>query len=189
MPRRDTRLVSGQYYHLYNRGHNRRRVFFDQDNYDFFLRGLRRFVVREAASIVAYVLMPNHYHMLIRAETDDCSRAMQRLGISYTKAINKRFQRTGALFQGAFQAKLVDRDEYLAHLSRYLHLNPLRAGLVRRAEEWAYSSYREYIGLRKGTLPQTEIVLAQFRSAADYRTFVESYVTPDRDVISHLLFG
>jgi REP element-mobilizing transposase RayT len=101
--------------------------------------------------VITYVLMPNHYHLLIQARTDSLSHAMQLFGISYTKAINKRFQRTGVLLQGAFQAKLVDRDNYLLHLSRYIHLNPVRAGLVQHPEDWNYSSYRDYVGLRNGT--------------------------------------
>ena len=198
MPRRAVPLVAGHYYHLYNRGHNRASVFFESENYVFFLRRLRKYVVPEHACVVAYVLMPNHYHMLIQACTDGLSHAMQLFGISYTKAINKRFQRTGGLFQGAFQAKLVDRDEYLLHLSRYIHLNPVRAGLVQRPEDWIYSSYRDYLGLRNGSLPQPEIVfqlLAQTSEASNmaevrerYRSFVEAYVAQDREVIAHLLF-
>ena len=78
---------------------------------------------------------------------------MQPLTVSYAKSINKQEERSGHLFQGPFQVKLVDRDEYLKWLSRYIHLNPVVAGLVERPEEWAFSSYRDYVGLRNGTLP------------------------------------
>ena len=131
MPRRTVPLVKDHYYHLYNRGVNRALIFFQDDNYAFFLRQLREYITSKDACLLAYVLMPNHYHLLIQAQTDDLSHAMQLLGISYTKAINRRFKRVGPLFQGAFRAKEVDSDEYLLHLSRYLHLNPVRAGLVR----------------------------------------------------------
>ena len=112
-------------------------------------------------------------------------------------------------FQGPFQAIHVDRDEYLIHLSRYIHLNPGKAGLVRAAEDWEYSSYREYVGLRAGSLPKPQIVLEQFakvnpetpetpetRFLAEtgfltaqqaYRRFVESYADKDREVIAHLV--
>jgi REP element-mobilizing transposase RayT len=91
--------------------------------------------------------MPNHYHFLLEISSEDFSIAMQKFSISYVKSINKRYNRTGSLFEGAFQARRIDRNEYLLHLSRYIHLNPVLAGLVRHPEDWVYSSYREYIGL------------------------------------------
>src|SRR5258708_25638612 len=99
MPRRTVPLIAGHYYHLYNRGNNRAPIFFEQENYFFFLRQLREYVVQEDAHVIAYVLMPNHYHLLVQARTDRLSHAMQLFGISYTKAINKRFDRVGAVFQ------------------------------------------------------------------------------------------
>ena len=96
--------------------------------------------------------------------------------------------RVGSLFQGPFQAVWVDRDEYLLHLSRYIHVNPVTAGLVARPEEWVFSSYRDYIGLREGTLPVPGVVLSQFSSCQAYRAFVESYRDQDVRVIDHLLF-
>ena len=123
--------------------------------------------------------MPMHYHMLVLLKEDGLSRRMQLFSISYTKAINKRYDRVGALFQEAFQAKHVDRNEYLVHLSRYIHLNPVLADLVRQAEEWEFSSYREYLELRLGTLPSPGIVLSQFPSPNAYREFVESYASVD----------
>ena len=101
---------------------------------------------------------------------------MQRFALSYTKAINKRYGRVGSLFQGRFRAVCVDRDEYMVHLSRYIHLNPVTAKLVERPEDWEFSSYREYIGLRAGTLPKTEAILSQFSLVDAYRVFVESHV-------------
>jgi hypothetical protein len=112
---------------------------------------------------------------------------MQRLAISYTKAINKRYNHSGALFQGPFQVAHVDHDEYLLHLSRYIHLNPVAAGLVEHPEDWEFSSYRDYVGTRQGTLPAPDIVLSQFPSPDAYRDFVEAYKPGDKEFISHLL--
>jgi len=198
--------MAGEYYHVYNRGHNRERIFLEPANYEFFLRRLRQYVTAKDAHVVAYVLMPNHYHLLVQAITDGLSGAMQRFGISYTKALNRRFGRVGSVFQGAFRATLVDSDEYLLHLSRYVHLNPLRARLVHCPEEWAFSSYREFVGLRSGTLPQADVVLRFFapemaktsevsktsevwhEARGQYRAFVEAYEAGDRAKIAHLLF-
>jgi len=159
MPQRNVELCAGEYYHLYNRGNNRECIFYERENYGFFLRRLRKYLV-PILDVVAYCLMPTHYHLLILLEEVDLSHRMQLFSISYTKAMNKRYDRVGSLFQGAFQAKHVDGNDYLVHLSRYIHLNPVMAGLVKRPEDWEFSSYREYIDLRNGTLPQPEIVLS-----------------------------
>jgi len=136
--------------------------------------------------------MPNHYHLLIginqAAEASaSVSTAMMQLSVSYTKAVNRRYDRVGPLFQGPFRAVHVDRNEYLLHLSRYIHLNPVTAGLVQRPEAWEFSSYLDYIGLRDGTLPSPEIVLSQFPNRSAYQAFVMSYTESDQDVIAHLM--
>jgi len=112
---------------------------------------------------------------------------MQPFTLSYTKAINKRYARVGSLFQGRFKAILVDKNEYLLHLSRYIHLNPVTARLVKRAEDWEFSSYPEYLGLRDGTLPRPGVVLSQFPSPDAYHQFVEAYIESDKEIINHLL--
>lgn len=199
MPRGHTELRAGEYYHLYNRGHNRERIFYEGDNYVFFLERLREYLV-PVLDIVAYCLMPTHYHLLGRIKqtsevsktsevSPGVSRAMMRFSVSYTKAMNKRYDRVGALFQGAYRRKHVAEDDYMVHLSRYIHLNPVIDALVEHPEDWEFSSYREYIGQRNGTLPRPEIVLSQFRSRNDYRDFVESYVADDRAIIADFLFG
>lgn len=188
MPYRKVAFRAGNHYHLYNRGNNYQPIFFQRENYLFFLRQLRKYFVPDAARIVAYCLMPNHYHLLVCLETDALAGIMQPFSLSYTKAINRRFGRVGSLFQGRFKAIHVDRNEYLLHLSRYIHLNPVLAGLVERPEEWEFSSYGEYVGARMGTLPVPEIVLSQFPTTDAYRAFVESYAERDRAFIAHLVF-
>jgi len=186
MPYRKLEFEPGHFYHIYNRGNNREQIFFESENYLFFLRRMRELHFTDCATVVAYCLMPNHYHYLIQIKTSGFAALMQRLLLSYCKAINKRFGRTGALFQGRFQAIEVDRDEYLIHLSRYIHVNPVRANLVARAEDWAFSSYREYIGLRNGTLPDPTAVLSHFATREDYRRFVEAEGDQDIKLIGHL---
>jgi REP element-mobilizing transposase RayT len=203
MPRRAVPLVAGEYYHVYTRGNNRQRIFFERENYLFFLRRIRECLLGElestgspnpeaptvgrACAIVAYCLMPSHYHLLVRPEDGDFPRRMQRLSLSYTKAMNKRHDRVGALFQGHYKALHVDRAEYLLHLSRYIHLNPVGAGLVKQPEDWEFSSYREYVGLRRGTLPMPDVVLSQFPNPDAYRRFVDGYQPGDESIVSQLL--
>ena len=174
MPRRSVDLVAGECYHLYNRGNNRQPIFYERDNHLFFLRRLREYLI-PILDIAAYCLMPTHYHLLVLLKEADLSHRMQLFSIAYTKAMNKRYDRVGALFQGAFRVRHVEDDGYLAQLSCYIHLNPVMGGLVERPEDWEFSSYREYIGLRRGTLPKPEIVLSQFASPQAYREFVEDF--------------
>ncbi|MGQ0636516.1 MAG: transposase [Planctomycetaceae bacterium] len=196
MPRRRVELAVGEYYHVYNRGVNRERIFFDKENYAYFLRKFREYVthptspkggVRHAAVVLAYCLMPNHYHFLLQVASAEFSTAMQLLGQSYAQAINRRLDRTGPLFESRFQAVHVDRESYLLHLSRYIHLNPVAAGLVTAPEAWEYSSYREYVGLREGTLPKSSDILREFGEPSRYRQFVEGGIGRDDAVIRHLV--
>jgi putative transposase len=187
MPRRITPFFDGGFYHIYNRGNNRQPIFFERENYLFFLRRVREYFLPEKIEIIAYCLMPNHYHLLIRLFVADVSDILQAFTLSYVKSINKRYQRIGSLFQGPFESRLVDKNEYLLHLSRYIHLNPVAANLTKRAEDWEFSSYRDYIGLRNGTLIRQRIILDQL-GADGYRKFVDDYKpTEDKDV-RHLFF-
>jgi putative transposase len=187
MPYRDIKFCVSEYYHLYNRGNNFQPIFFERKNYLFFLQRLREHLTSESVELVAYCLMPNHYHVLVYLKTDELSSLMQSFGLSYTKAINTRYRRVGSLFQGPFKAVHVDRIEYLLHLSRYIHLNPVMARLVRQPEQWEFSSYLDFIGQRKGIPLKRDVVLSQFPSVDDYRQFVESYVEADKKIIQPLL--
>jgi len=189
MPRRDLTFQPGHYYHLYNRGNNRHLIFFEQENYLYFLRLVRRHLIEQTLDVLAYCLMPNHYHLLVQCKTHEVSGAMMRLSVAYTKAMNRRYKRVGALFQGQFQAIAVDSDEYLYHLTRYIHLNPVKAGLVAQPKDWEFSSYREYAGLRSGTLPKLEVMRQLLVSEAAYQTFLKPDDEPlamGRDLATNL---
>src|SRR5438046_1575799 len=99
MPYRKTDFCKGEWYHLYNRGNNRQPIFFERENYLYFLRKVREHLTAEALDMIAYCLMPNHYHFLVRLHSDDLASIMQPFVVAYTKAINKRYGRVGALFQ------------------------------------------------------------------------------------------
>ncbi|MEO1350056.1 MAG: transposase, partial [Cyanobacteria bacterium J06635_15] len=132
--------------------------------------------------------MPNHYHLLVYLRENNLSQKMHGFTLSYTKAINRRYERCGALFQGRFQAIHVDEENYLLHLSRYIHLNPVKAGFVQRPEEWEFSSYPDYVELRCGTLPRFAEVRRQAGTAQDYETFVGASDYRQQLAMQHLMF-
>jgi len=187
MPYRKIPFCSGNYYHIYNRGNNYEKVFFEPENYRYFLRLLQKYCPPSALELVSYCLMPDHYHLLVFLNENDLSNRMQAMILAYTKAINKRYGRVGALFQGRFKALHVDKYDYLLHLSRYIHYNPVAAGLVQRAEDWVFSSYPVYLGLRREPFLQPDIVMSQFDTPGIYREFVESLSDEDIAIIQHLV--
>lgn len=171
MPRRKVTFEPGCYYHLYNRGNNRQKIFFDRENYLYFLRLVRRYLTDRELDVLAYCLMPNHYHLLVQCKVGDLTTGMHGLSLAYTKAINRRYQRVGSLFQGRFQAKWVNQEQYLQNLVQYIHLNPVAAKIVENPGDWEFSSYAEYAGLRQGTLPKMETIRSQLKEE-EYRSFL-----------------
>jgi putative transposase len=183
MPRRAIPFLPDQYYHFYNRGNNRQAVFFERDNYLYFLRGVQKYLC-EQVDILAYCLMPTHYHILGRvkgqtsefSKNSEVSKAMMRLGVSYTKAINKRFSRVGALFQGQFQGKPISTYAHLLNLCVYIHANPVKDGLVALPEDWEFSNYLEWMGIRDGKLVKREFIAENFGTPEEYRKLVMEYI-------------
>ena len=103
--------------------------------------------------------------------------------LAHTKAFNKRYGRVGGLFQGRFKARYIGKNDYLLQLSRYIHLNPVRAGLVKKAEEWEVSSLRDYLELRKGSEVKPGIIMEQFQTPEAYKEFVEEGIKePETDL-------
>ncbi len=183
MPRRETPFIAGQYYHFYNRGNNRQAIFFDHENYLFFLKGLKKYLCPHV-EVIAYCLMPTHYHILgkvmERGEQDQASRrvssAIQNFSISYTKAINKRYERVGALFQGQFRGKPVQTYHQLLHLCLYIHANPVKDGLAGSPGEWEYSNYREWMRRREGTLVNHGFITENYGSPAEYEKLIMEHI-------------
>ncbi len=171
------RHISGQYYHIYNRGVEKRDIFTFDENYRFLLHRIIEFLPNYPVTFIAYCLMPNHYHFLVRAEEDGgISPFLQRLFNSYTQAFNQQEKRSGTLFEGRAKSALIDENSYLFHIARYIHLNPVRAGLTKRPEDWIYSNYLEFIGLREGTLYEAAFVNEQFGTPQEHHKFVEDAI-------------
>ena len=173
MPYRGDTFTAGQYYHIYNRGVGKGKIFFNGGNYEYLLRLVKQYYQKHGATVIAYCLMPNHYHFLLRQETDEpLSKFIGVLFNAYVQALNLQQERTGALFESCFKHKCVDKWEYLIMLCRYIHLNPVKARLVSCPEDWAYSNYREWIGWRDGALVDKIFMQDHFLGAAEYVKFV-----------------
>jgi putative transposase len=167
---------SGEFYHVYNRGNNQQPIFFNERNYLFFLKKIRKQLL-PFSDIIAYCLMPNHFHFILRANDNGLKvrntfggKPMQeiayRIGIllsSYSQAINKQNKTTGSLFQQKTKAKILSETDSGSRLSyfeqcfHYIHQNPKVAGIVNNLSDWPYSSYPDYAGLRNGTLSNNKI--------------------------------
>ncbi len=148
-----------QLYHLYNRGINSQRIYYNQKNYILFLKKFRDYCI-PYCRVVTYCLMPTHFHFLIQAKSisvEELKSLNQKIGVllsSYAQAINKQQNRSGSLFEASTEAKLIeDNNCYPEVCMHYIHQNPLKAGLVEKLSDWKFSSYPDYIGIRNGTLP------------------------------------
>lgn len=139
--------IAGALYHVTSRGNERRSVFRSDRDRRAFLALLGEAAKRFLWSIPAYVLMTNHFHLVIQTAEPNLSRGMQWLNGTYALWFNKRHNRSGHLFQGRFHAVLVEKESYFAELLRYVVMNPVRAKMVRRPEDYKWSSYRATAGL------------------------------------------
>jgi putative transposase len=134
------------FYHVLSRGNERREIFCGDDDYKRFLHLIGRMVERFGLEVHAYVLMNNHYHLLVKTKKANLSRAVQWLGVSYSVWFNRRYQRSGHLFQGRFKSFLIQNETYFAAMCMYIHGNPLRAGVAEELADYPWSSYHAYCG-------------------------------------------
>lgn len=198
MPSKHTirQFTENGYYHIYNRGVEKRRIFQDRDDYNSFVYYLKTYLspleelnkedkilkvnleknnLSAEVELLAFCLMPNHFHLLLHQKTKDgISKFMKQIANAYTQYFNNRYQRVGALFQGKFKAVKIDTDEYILHLSRYIHLNPIERGASLAEFEW--SSYLDYLGKEKRSWVKTDFILNYFKSDhsnSTYKQFTE----------------
>lgn len=224
MPRKNSikEYVQDGIYHIYNRGVEKRIIFQDSQDYKVFLTYLnfalspppdredilKTFTLQglpfkgvprlpknfhQDIQLLAYCLMPNHFHLLIQQKNRNSIKSfMNSIMTRYSMYFNKKYKRVGSLFQGPYKAVLVDKDVYLLHLSRYLHLNPskLNINLVE-----AYSSYADYLKLRKTNWVNTKLILNYFNNLTipeikkfnNYKKFVEEYTENSENILGNLI--
>lgn len=175
--------IKGNYYHVYNRsvtGHN---LFYEPDDYFHLLRLVKKYQKRYSVRMVAYCLMPNYYHFLVRQESDiPVSRFLQTLFNAYVQGLNNKMGRKGTLFEGSAKCKWIDKEEYLLQICRYIHVNPIKHNVVENLEEWEYSNYLEFIGIRNGSIFDKGFLMNVFIDHEDYRDWVENYIPRMKDV-------
>jgi REP element-mobilizing transposase RayT len=165
-------------YHVTARGNERRKIFFTKLDHEKFLDYIKAAKKKYGILVHSYVLMSNHYHLIIETPNANLSRAMQYINGSYTTYVNTKRKRSGHLFQGRYKAIIVDVDTYLLELSRYIHLNPVRAKMVEKPEDHIYSSYKGFISNKKDGVLTKELLMGMISesgkdSKSKYKAFVE----------------
>ncbi len=177
MPARKVAFAQGEYYHIYNRGAGRLPIFRQAVDFEFVLGRMQQYARSLRVSVLAYCLLPNHYHLLVRQDGGEPVGLLpQRVFNSYAKAFNRRYERSGTLFEGRYEAIHVDREAYLIHLCRYIHANPVKHGLVTDLADWPHTNYHEWIGRRNRILFDGGFARGLFPDPAEYMRFVTDYV-------------
>ncbi len=172
MPRHARVHAEGLLYHVLARGNDGQKIFLSQSDYQGFIEALRTVRQRYPFSLYAYVLMSNHFHLLLEVHRFPTARILQSLLTGYVRRFNKIHHRRGHLFEGRYKAIVCDRDSYLLELVRYIHLNPVRATMVKRPNEWQWSGHGEYLGKEKRGLIDSGPVMGELRTAARYEAFI-----------------
>lgn len=152
-------------------------IFRERTNYLFVIRKIKEYARKFNVAVIAYCLMPTHYHLFTRQDGEEPAGSLpQYVFNSYTKAYNLKYSHSGTLFEGRFRAKAIQTDGHLLHLCRYIHGNPVKDDLVADPAQWEYSNYLEWIGERKGTLVDRDFVENQFGNGQEYKKFLFQYL-------------
>jgi putative transposase len=168
MPRRTRNYIPGFPYHIVQRGNNREACFIESENYQYYLELWRQLSKRYGVKVHAYCLMTNHIHILVTPESKrSISDTMKVVGSRYAQYINLKYRRTGTLWEGRHRSSLVQSERYLLSCYRYIELNPVRAGMVSRPEEYRWSSYAINAWGDEGWLTPHEEYLRMGNSADD----------------------
>jgi len=190
----------GALYHITSRGNERSNIFKDNTDRITFLNILKDYHDRLGILLHSYVLMDNHYHLILETPKGNLLKVMHGINSRYTIYFNRRHKRSGHLFQGRYKAIIVDRDAYLIPLSRYVHLNPVRASMVENPEQYRWSSYRGYMGKGKDdNWVEYSWVLSKFgqkrrKAEQQYRKYIEEGLivnieSPLKDLLGQVVLG
>jgi putative transposase len=180
MARRPRHVIPGQALHLIQRGNNRQAMFFADTDFPVYHEALVDAALRYGCAVHAYVFMTNHVHLLLTPSSQEGpSRVMQSVGRRYVRYVNTTYQRTGTLWEGRFKSAIVDSERYFLACSRYIELNPVRAGMVNSPQDYPWSSYRHNAQGKHDSLLKTHRVFQRLGSDQPSR----------RDAYRHLFRG
>ena len=179
MPRKPRIEYPGAFYHVFNRGNRRERIYLSDVDYKGFEKMLLKVTEWSGVNLYAWCLMPNHFHLLVETPDGNLSQFMRRLLTGYARYFNVQHKYVGHVFQGRYKALVCDKESYLLELIRYIHLNPVRARIVSHPEDFAWSSYRSRFNDQQDNLLDHLTVLEYFGNDTQarreaYRQFTES---------------
>ncbi|MFA5372830.1 MAG: transposase [Candidatus Omnitrophota bacterium] len=179
---------------MFNRGNEKKNIFLEMDDYGRFMAKIKEYKIIHEISVICYCLMPNHFHFLLRQDAKDpVSDFIHRLTVSYSMYFNKHYERVGHLFQGSFRAKLIKDENYLLHLSKYIHRNPVEVlSQGEKLAEYPWSSYPEYLKMADMDICDKAIILEQFRgvnTVRAYKDFVEDRLIENKPLQSKDFFA
>lgn len=176
MPKNPRIVADPALYHIVSRGNNKMQLFRDRDDFQHYLKLLKRYKTKFAFKLYAFCLMPNHTHLLLEtmSKTRGISQLMQRLNLAYSVWFQFRYQWKGHVWQGPFHSFLIEKEHYLYACTRYIELNPHRAGLVTDPADYPWSSLREYIlPSSLGLVDRQE--MANYLALGSSENFVQTY--------------
>ncbi len=175
-------FIEGATFHLYNRAPDDTELFKHDDDYEYFLQKLSKNIIKYGCDVNAYCLMPNHFHFCMTQRSEKpLYRVLNDSFTSYALYFNHKYARKGHIFQGKLQHKRVIEDRYVYELCRYIHLNPVRAGLVKAPEEWKYSNYYNLVKGKASMLLSQNFIDLVNEGFDSYAEFVNDYVKDEEE--------
>ena len=169
------KFADEEYYHIYNRGAHKAPIFFSSENYRYLLSLIRKHAPHHRIRVVAYCLLPNHYHLVLKQEArGSISKFLQTVFNAYVQAVNLQRKLSGTLFEAKSKAKHIHADEYALRLIRYIHTNPVEAHLADKPEAWEFSDFSVWCGLQESTITDLTLRDAFFKDGEEYRAFVQA---------------
>ncbi len=165
------------YYHVFNRGCNRENIFFSKSDYNILLSKMQKTKDKKNIEIIAYCLMHNHYHFFLYQNSErSVSDWLKSLFSGYVQRINRKYDRSGTLFERSAKPKLVTNDNYLIELIHYIHANPLKHGFVISPEDWKYSSLSDYLNNEASKLTSKRVISDYFSDGYSYKDSFQEYL-------------